>query len=72
MVVSNVDELVNVTGENGETLLHVASAAGQVDIAETLVARGARLDAVNNDAQTPLHLACAANRQAVARCLAEQ
>jgi ankyrin repeat protein len=47
----------NAKGPDGATLLHQAVTARQVAIIRTLVAAGAKLDAVNKDNLTPLQLA---------------
>jgi len=47
---------VNAAGLKGETALHIAANAGQIDIVRALVAKGASLDARNKDDQTPLQL----------------
>jgi ankyrin repeat protein len=43
-------------------------AAGQYDLARTLIERGADIDVQDRDGFTPLHLACAAGYVATARC----
>lgn len=43
--------------KNGESLLHVAVGFGRLDVAEMLIARGADLNAVNRQDETPLILA---------------
>ena len=48
---------VNAKGADGSSLLHQAVTAKQVPIIQLLVAKGAKLDAVNKENQTPLMLA---------------
>jgi hypothetical protein len=43
--------------QNGQTALHVASMNGKVDIISILIARGAKVDAVDEQGITPLMLA---------------
>lgn len=43
---------------NGDTALHLASRFGQVAIVELLLMRGANINSVNNQRNTPLHTAC--------------
>jgi ankyrin repeat protein len=48
--------LVNITNEGGDTPLHKAS-IGRTEIAELLVAKGANVNARENNGITPLHIA---------------
>jgi ankyrin repeat protein len=50
---------VNVIDLDGETALHHAARSGNAQIAESLVAAGARCDIANRFGRTPLHLAAA-------------
>ena len=56
----------------GETPLHVAATAGQVDIARLLLDRGAHVNAKDQDGDTPLHQAVKEKRRAVAQLLLER
>lgn len=51
------------------TSLHVAAAAGHLNIVKLLLQRGARIDALNAERATALHRACAFNRQHVVEFL---
>lgn len=46
---------VTAADENGYTLLHAASAYGQIHVMEWLLAQGVPVDAVDCDGDTPLH-----------------
>lgn len=48
---------INARDKNGGTPLHLAAAAGYAEIVTMLLAGGAKVDAENNDRQTPLHQA---------------
>ena len=48
---------VNSRDEAGNTLLHWATANGNLKLTEILVEAGADIDAVNNDGDAPIHLA---------------
>lgn len=47
---------VNQHNKNEDTLLHLASANGEVEIAKLLIARGANINAKDLQGYTPLHL----------------
>jgi len=51
----DLDERERPSDERGMTMLHLAVAANQREVAELLVARGARLDARNGGGRTALH-----------------
>ncbi|MEI8344599.1 MAG: ankyrin repeat domain-containing protein, partial [Candidatus Omnitrophota bacterium] len=60
---------VNERSRYGETPLMEASALGYQDITESLIARGADLNAVNDAGQTALDLARENGREAIAQLL---
>lgn len=49
-------ENINVTNDDGATLLHAAIAYGNEDAARVIIERGADVNAQDNDGVTPLHL----------------
>ena len=51
---------------NGTTLLHTACEYGHAKLAQGLLERGARVDAVDDRLRTPLHQACWDGHDAVA------
>lgn len=53
----------------GETALHKAAMIGHSELARTLIAHGADLNASSKAGSTPLHIAATANREEVARIL---
>jgi ankyrin repeat protein len=55
--------------EAGRTPLHLAAGSGRADVAAYLVARGADVNAADNNAWTPLHAAAAADRDEAVRIL---
>ncbi|XP_030850003.1 transient receptor potential cation channel subfamily A member 1 homolog [Strongylocentrotus purpuratus] len=66
------DNVLDLRGENDDSLLHIASSNGHVDVVERLVERGAKIDSTNWDLRTPLHLACIGNHRAVVEYLVEK
>lgn len=50
-----LSELVHICDNDGNTLLHHASACGNLRVAETLLANGSLVDARNHEGLTPLH-----------------
>ncbi|XP_053549194.1 CARD- and ANK-domain containing inflammasome adapter protein-like [Bombina bombina] len=48
---------INAVNQNGDTLLHVAAANGQVPVIEFLISKGAKVDANDKNQRTPLHRA---------------
>ena len=77
---SIIELLVNELSQNvnsqdftdSATPLHVASERGYLEVARTLIERGADVSAQNKDGHTPLHLASQAGRLEVARILIER
>ena len=65
------DETVSVDArdEHGRTALHLAAQSENADMAEFLVARGAKLRAKSKDGRTPLHVAAFHNHRVVAQYL---
>jgi len=57
--------------EAGLTPLHLAAGSGRADVAAYLVARGADVNAADNNAWTPLHAASAADQDEAVRLLIE-
>ncbi len=55
--------------ETGMTLLHRACGDGQLEIAELLISRGARVGARDSNGATPLHYACVSNQPEVVELL---
>ena len=55
-VLRNNPKLVNHTGENGRTPLMLAASLGKNPLVQLLLARGAKVDAVDNDGKTALDL----------------
>jgi ankyrin repeat protein len=53
---------VNATNQGGDTALHGAAAQGYDEVVQTLVSRGAKLDAINKRGLTALALARGANQ----------
>jgi len=53
----------------GNTALHLASAAGMVDVVDALIQNGATVSAADSKGCTPLHRACECNHATVARML---
>jgi len=49
---------VNAADNKGQTPLHLASLAGQVEVTKLLLFKGAVVDVEDNEGQTPLHVAC--------------
>jgi ankyrin repeat protein len=47
---------VSAQDKDGQTPLHLASQAGQLDVVDMLIARGADVSAQDKDGQTSLHL----------------
>nr|XP_054753709.1 serine/threonine-protein phosphatase 6 regulatory ankyrin repeat subunit B-like [Lytechinus pictus] len=66
------NNVLGLRGENDDSLLHIASSNGHVDLVELLVQRGAKIDSSNWDLRTPLHLSCIANQRAVVEYLVEK
>lgn len=66
------DNVLDLRGENDDSLLHIASSNGHVDVVELLVERGAKIDSTNWDLRTPLHLACIGNHRAVVEYMVEK
>ena len=61
---------INMVSETGgSSLLGLAAVAGQLDVAEFLLAEGASLDAVSNDLDTPLHGAAMFGRVEIVKLL---
>jgi len=70
-MVAKKPALVAARDEAGRTALHVAAAAGRVDVAALLVARGADVDAADHAGSTPLHLAASSGHDEIGRLLIE-
>jgi len=60
---------VNVRGEKGRTLLHLAAFGGDPEIAQLLLHAGADVDARDGDSRTPLHCAALAGETDTAKVL---
>ncbi len=54
---------------DGVSVLHLACADGKVSLVKNLVAKGADVNALDNQGWTPLHAACSANRLECAEVL---
>lgn len=63
---------VNAARKSKTRCLHLASKNGDVAIIDLLVLYGAKLDCQNSEIQTPLHLACAKNKEQSAQHLIEK
>jgi len=48
---------LNITGEHGETSMHIAAANGYGEVVEYLLDHGAKIDLVDNDHWQPIHAA---------------
>jgi hypothetical protein len=59
-------------GEDGATLLSTAALYGQLDVAKSLLERGAKVDATNSDGNTPLHVAAFLCRTEIVQLLLEK
>ncbi|KAM6354157.1 26S proteasome non-ATPase regulatory subunit 10 isoform 1-T1 [Alca torda] len=55
----------------GWTPLHIAASAGRDEIVKALIAKGAHVNAVNQNGCTPLHYAASKNKQEIAIMLLE-
>src|SRR3990167_1361769 len=62
---------INETNRKGETLLFIAAQAGNLEVCQYLVGRGAKIDAMSNIERTPLMEALRYNRKEVAEFLIE-
>ncbi|CAO3675771.1 unnamed protein product [Umbelopsis vinacea] len=60
---------VNDRDEQGLTMLHYASDRGNMKVVELLVNRGADVNALTGDNETPLHYACLSERSDIAQYL---
>jgi cytohesin len=60
---------VNVTNQDGDTPLHWAACANDIEPATLLLAAGASVNAVNAKGQTPLHLASWKQNESMAKLL---
>ncbi len=60
------------TNESGQTLLHVAIASKQIDVAQQLVARGIEINAIDDQGQTALHYCAAYHLPTIAQCILQQ
>ena len=57
---------------NGRTALHIASGKGRLRACKMLVKNGARIDIMDNDGQTAMDHANAANQKSVIKWLNQQ
>ncbi|XP_011496712.1 PREDICTED: ankyrin repeat domain-containing protein 27-like [Ceratosolen solmsi marchali] len=63
---------INAVNSKGETALHIASAAGCIEIIQVLLDAGAKVNTVTrSEGRTPLHLACLNDRAKVVKMLLE-
>jgi len=62
-------KLIKAKDNEGMTPLHMAAAAGQKEVAELLIAKGADVNAKSNDGVTPLQMAVAWGQKEVAEFL---
>lgn len=67
ILVSNFD--VNKSNYAGNTLLHIASEKGHIDIVKMLLKKDCNLNSLNKDLATPLGVAISKNNQDVAKIL---
>jgi len=65
-----LDINLNETDSEGQSALHIASAAGNAEIVSILLIRGANIDLKNNSGETPLLLAVKAGKEDVVDILA--
>lgn len=65
------DRITNIgpINEKNYTYLHYAAMAGHLKLAQTLVEKGAPVDAINRKKETPLHLAARYNRWKIVKFL---
>lgn len=63
--------ILNQKNDNGSSLLHVAIAGENFDVAQFLVDQGIDVNLVNRDGQTPLHLIATKNNIKLAKILLE-
>ena len=63
---------VDLTDEDGQTLLHCAAGEGQIKVVEVLIKRGCRIDPVNNIGWTPSIYATARGHVQTARLLIDK
>ena len=68
-IVKNSPDLINAKSENGRTLLHKAAEAGQVMVAEFLLANGADVNIEDTSSDTPLILATSNGHKAMVELL---
>src|SRR4030042_851056 len=54
----NLDSIINLYDEEGNTLLHIASLYGSKMIAELLIKKGISVNIKNINSETPLSYAC--------------
>lgn len=58
-------------GPNGQSLIHLAVASGQKEIAEFLLAQGADINATQTGGYTPLHIAAKTGNEEMIKFLLE-
>ncbi|XP_071492508.1 uncharacterized protein [Diadema antillarum] len=64
--------IVDLPGEDDNSLLHIAATLGNLDMVRVLVEKGAKVDSTNSNLRTPLHSACAQNHSEVVEYLVQK
>ena len=66
------DDMIHEKNSVGNTCLHLACEWGSLEITKLLIERGLKLNAVNNDGETPFHLSISHKRKDIFEYLLDQ